>query len=191
MGTRLGTWRRIDLGDRIVRSGNEPHVLGCRKSRARLQRGEPPRRQSLQLLGHRARRRYRKAEVALPVHAQRRVRLGRRADSGACRYFVERQPAQGDAVGQPKRLLLRARPHDRRVPAGDADCQAELERRLRQWTADPHAELDREPRRRAHLSGQSRRHELVQSVVQPAHGPVLRQRLGKHASHLRARRSGI
>ena len=191
VGRRLGARRRIDLGDRIVRSGNEPHVLGRRKSRARLQRREPPRRQPLQLLGRRARRRYRKAEVALPVHAQRRVRLGRGADSGAGRYLVEGQPAQGDAVGQSQRLLLRARSQHRRVPAGDADREAELERRLRQRPADSHAELDGEPRGRADLSGQSGRHELVQSVVQPAHGALLRQRLGKHAPHLRPRRSGI
>ncbi len=58
-------------------------------------------------------------------------------------------------------------------------------------TADSHAELDGVARRRADLSGQPGRDQLVQSVVQPAHGPVLRERVGEHPSHLRARRSGI
>ncbi len=36
----------------------------------------------------------------------------------------------------------------------------------------------------AHLSRQPGRHELVQSVIQPAHGTLLRQRVGKHSDHL-------
>ncbi len=35
------TWRRIDLGDRILRSRNEPHVLGRRKSRAPITTRRP------------------------------------------------------------------------------------------------------------------------------------------------------
>ena len=46
-------------------------------------------------------------------------------------------------------------------------------------------------RRHADLSGQPGRHQLVQPVVQPAHGPLLRERVGKHAPHLRACRSGV
>ena len=38
--------------------------------------------------------------------------------------------AKGHALGQPQRILLRARSPHRRVPAGDADRQAELERRV-------------------------------------------------------------
>ncbi len=54
--------------------------------------------------------------VALPVHAERRLRLRRGADSGARRLADERHlERQADAVGQPQRLLLRARSHDRRV----------------------------------------------------------------------------
>ena len=45
------------------------------------------------------------AEVALPVHAERRVRLGLGAGAGACRHRLERTAAQGDAVGESQRLL--------------------------------------------------------------------------------------
>ena len=51
------------------------------------------------------------AEVALPVHAARRVRLRLDAGAGARRHRVAGPAAQGDAVGQPQRLLLRARSH--------------------------------------------------------------------------------
>ena len=46
-------------------------------------------------------------------------------------------------------------------------------------------------RRCADLSRQPGRDQLVQSVVQSAHGTVLRERLGEHPPHFRARRSGI
>ena len=49
------TRRRIDLGDRFLRSRNEPHVLGRWKPGPRLQREDPARRQPLQLFGRRAR----------------------------------------------------------------------------------------------------------------------------------------
>ncbi len=41
------------------------------------------------------------------------------------------QPAQGHAVGQPQRSVLRAGPHHRRIPAGQAFRQGELADRLR------------------------------------------------------------
>ena len=47
----------------------------------------------------RARPRYRRAEVAFPVHAERSARLRLGADSGARRYAVERNAAQAAAVG--------------------------------------------------------------------------------------------
>ncbi len=83
------------------------------------------------LLGRRAGCRHGKAAMALPVHARRRIRLGRGADSGAGRHHVEGATAKGHAVGQPQRLLLRARSQDRRVSAGHADRQTELERGVR------------------------------------------------------------
>ena len=68
--------------------------------------GQSRRRQPLLGLGGRARRRHGEVEVALPVHAARRVRLGFRAGPGAGRHRMARQAAQSDALGQPERLLL-------------------------------------------------------------------------------------
>ena len=61
--------RRLDLGDRLVRSGSQPDVLGHRQSRSRLERRSAPGRQPLHRFGRRARCRHRQAEVALPVLA--------------------------------------------------------------------------------------------------------------------------
>ena len=50
------------------------------------------------------------------------------------------QPTQGDVVGEPQRLLLRARSRDRQVPARQAVRQGELgERARRERPADPDA----------------------------------------------------
>ena len=69
----------------------------------------------------------------------RRIRLGCRADSGARGHLVAGAAAKDHAVGQSQRVLLRARSHNRRVPAGHAHRETELERRLRQRPADSHA----------------------------------------------------
>jgi hypothetical protein len=76
--------RRIDLGDRLVRSRVEPDLLGRRQRRARLERGSAAGRQPLHRLGRCARRRQRPPALALPVHAARslRLRLGAGADPG-------------------------------------------------------------------------------------------------------------
>ena len=66
----------------------EPDVLGRRQRRARLERRAAARRQPLHRLGRRARRRHRQAEVALPVHAARRLRLRLGAGAGARRHHV-------------------------------------------------------------------------------------------------------
>ncbi len=71
------------------------------------------------------------AEVALPVHAERSLRLRRRAGAGARRSHLEGPAPQADAVGQPQRLLLRARSRDRRVPAGHAVREGQLGQRSR------------------------------------------------------------
>ena len=73
---------------------------------------------------------------------------------------------EGDAVGEPQRLLLRARSHDRQVPARQAVREGELgERPRRERPADP----DAAAAGHADLSRQSGRHQLVPAVVQPAH----------------------
>ena len=93
--------------------GNQPDVLGHGQSESRMERrSAQSRRQPLWRFGRRARRRHRKAEVVLPVHAERRVRLGFRAGAGARDDRLAGQAAQGDALGQSQRLLLRARSQD-------------------------------------------------------------------------------
>ena len=72
------------------------------------------RRQPLHRFDRRARREDRRAEVALPVHAARRVGLRRAGDAGARRRDVAGPAAQAAGAGQPQRLLLRARSHQRR-----------------------------------------------------------------------------
>ena len=69
LGGRMEAWRRIDLGDRFLRSGNESHVLGRGKSRARLQRGDAgPATTSTADSVIALDADTGKAEVALPVH---------------------------------------------------------------------------------------------------------------------------
>ena len=168
--------RQSDLERRQLRSGNEPDVLGDRQSESGLERrrshagGQPVFR-----LGHRARRRHRKAEVVLPVHAGRRVRLGCDAGAGARRHGVAGQAAQADAVGQPQRVLLRARSRDREVPDGQAVREADVGRRhRRQWpSAEEPGVLAQTDGRHRRLSRHAGRHELVSAVLQPAHGTVL------------------
>ena len=79
----VGARRRLDLGHGLVRSGAEPDLLGRRQPGARLEPGSTAGRQPVHGLGGGARRRHRRAEVALPVHAQRRLRLRRGAGAGA------------------------------------------------------------------------------------------------------------
>ena len=80
---RLEERRRIRVGDRFLRSGAEPDLLGHRQSRSGLQPRATTRRQPLHGLRRCARRRHRQAPVALPVHAERSIRLGRDAGAGA------------------------------------------------------------------------------------------------------------
>ena len=120
MGRRLVEARRsVDVADRLLRSGAEPHLLGHRQSGPGLQRRRPPWRQPVFVLAARAGSGHRQAEMAFPVHAARHARLGRDADPGADRLAA----ADGRklvVVPKPQRLPLRARPADRRVPARQA-----------------------------------------------------------------------
>ena len=83
----------------------EPDLLGHRQSRAGLERRSARRRQPVQRVGRRARCRHRPAEMAFPVHAARRVRLRLDPGARARRHPVAGKAAQGDALGQPQRLL--------------------------------------------------------------------------------------
>ena len=51
---RLEAWRRLGLGDRLVRSRAQSHVLGSRQRRSGLERGSAARRQPVHRLGRRA-----------------------------------------------------------------------------------------------------------------------------------------
>ena len=62
---------------------------------------------------------------------------------------VAGQPAQGDAVGEPQRLLVRARSHQRPVPAGQAVHESELGRRLRRERAAQQGARIRRPKARS------------------------------------------
>ena len=71
--------------------------------------------------------RHRQVEMVFPVLAARRFRLRLGAGAGAGRHGMERQDAARDALGQPERLLLCARPHHRRIPAGQAFRQSDVD----------------------------------------------------------------
>ena len=89
-GRRVGTRRRLGLGDGLVRSGVEPDLLGRRQPRARLEPGPASRRQPLHRVGGGARRDHGRVEVALPVHAERPLRLRRGAGARARGHALAR-----------------------------------------------------------------------------------------------------
>ncbi len=78
------------------------------------------RRQPLLGLDPGPRRQERPAQVVLPIHAARRVGLGRAAAARARGCRLAGPAAQAPAARQPQRLLLRARPHERRAAPGEA-----------------------------------------------------------------------
>ena len=175
-GRRLEDRRWIDLADAVVRPGAESHLLGRRQSRPGLESGSAARRQPVYRFGGRPRRRHRRVEVALPVHAQRRLRLRRGADRGARRSELARHADEDDAVGESQRDVLRARSRDGTLPARLAVRQGELEQRpRRQGPPDPDAAAGRP----ADVARQPGRDQLVLAVVQPAHRAVLRLDLGR------------
>ena len=115
---RVEDRRRIDLGDAVLRSRAQPDLLGRRQSRARLESAiSGPATTSITDSVVALDADTGDAEVALPVHAERRLRLRLGADRRARRHQLARHADQGDAVGESQRLLLRPRPHERAVPA--------------------------------------------------------------------------
>ncbi len=175
-----------DLGYRVLRPANESDLLGNRQPGSGLERRRTARRQPLQLFRGGARRRYREAQMALPVLAAQRVRLGFRADSRAGRYPMERQAAKGDGVGEPQRDVLCTRPDDGRVSARQAFRQGELGYRFRrERPADSGRRRRAIQRGHSDLSGEPGRDELVQPVLQSEDRPVLYPELAEQLDHLR------
>ncbi len=118
-------------------------------------------RQPLHRVDRRARRRHRRAEVALPVHAARHLGLRLDADAGARRPHARRPAAQGGAVRQPQRVLLRPRPRDRQDDPRHAvhpDDVGEVD--STRWPADAGAEQRAERGGHEGVSGPDRRHQL-------------------------------
>ena len=109
--------RRRHLDDRQLRPATGPALLAHRQPRLRHERRRAARRQPVHLLRGGARRQDRQAPMALPVHAARRLGLGRAAAAGAGGRGVGGPAAQTAAGCQSQRLLLRARPDRRKAAA--------------------------------------------------------------------------
>ena len=167
-------------------------LLDGRQSRTADRSLRPRRaRQSVQRFGRGHRCEDRAAEVALPVHAQRRPRLGLVPGRGPRRSRVARPDAQAPAARRSQRPLLRARPRDREFLSGTPFVLRELDRRASTRRAGP----VRSPGSNSSAAGSffvypdaRRRHQLPGAVLQPAHRlvlpgilrkrPALRQRAG-------------
>ena len=147
-------------------------VLDHRQSVARLERRRSRRRQPVLRLA--ARRSSRRPASSSGTSSSRRTTCGTTTATPRSSWStrsIDGKPRQGDRPGQPQRLLLRDRPHQREVPARDAVHGAgELgDDRSR------HRPPDREPdgasvggHDRARLPEQPRRHERrVDRRVQP------------------------
>ena len=78
---RLEDRGRLDLAYGILRPGPEPHLLGRRKPRARLEPGRAAGRQPLHGLRNRSRSGHWKAALALPVHSRTTNGTGTRCRS--------------------------------------------------------------------------------------------------------------
>ncbi len=173
---RVEDGRRLAVGHALLRSGDQPDVLGRRQPRPRLEFRSAARRQPLHGQRRRARRGHRAAQVALPVFAERHLRLRLRPGRGARGSQLARHADQGDALGEPERLLLRARSHQRPLPLRHAVREGQLGERARRKRT---AHRDAAAAGSADLAGQPGRHELVLAVVQPVDRAVLRLRMGK------------
>ena len=89
-----------DLGDRRLRSGEQYGLLGHRESGAGLERRRAQGRQPVLGLPDRAGSRHRREEVALPIHAARRERLGLDADADS--------GGRDRSQGQPRKMVVLA-----------------------------------------------------------------------------------
>ena len=122
---RLGGRRRLGLDHRLLRSRARPHVLGHRQSGA-VGVAVAPRRQPLHLVGAGDAAEDRRDRLALPVHAERRLRLRRLLGADHRRQGHRRREAQSDHAAQPQRLPLRDRPHQRQAARRQPVREGEL-----------------------------------------------------------------
>ena len=160
--------RRQRLDSRLLRSRNASLHLRHRQSVAGVHQSAQPRgRQSVHLLDRRDQRRYRQDGLVLPDDSARHARLGFHRDADPGRRRVQRQAAQDGAARRPQRLLLHARPPDRRA-SGD---QQILRRRelgegdQRQGPARPRSRQGFHRPRLAGVAQQRRRDQLAASQL--------------------------
>ena len=147
------------------------------------QRGHPPRRQPVFGLRDRARCRHRQAEVALPVHAARRMD-----------YDATQVPVLADIEfrGRMRKVMLWANRNglmyvlDRTTgeflqgkPFVKVNWMDGFDEKGRPQPRPGQASRCGW-RRHAHHADRARSHQLVSAVVQPEDRPVLRLRLGEH-----------
>ena len=190
-GRQLEDRRRRDVADRHLRSRARTRVYWPVGNPApqidRSVRGDGD--NLFTRFGRRARSRHRPAQVALPVHAERRARLG--LDRG--------HDARRSRVARPARASCCCTP----TATGTSTCsiaptaRSSRARRSSTRTGTPastrragrcRARIELEPRRQLpRLPDARRRHEFPGAVVQPAHRLVLsRVRRGRPAVRERA-----
>ena len=168
--------RRRDVAHRLARSG-APGSTGHRQSGTGLERRRAQGRQPLHLLAAR----HDVETGKLRWHFQFTPHDVHDRDANQIRCWSMRKallPGH-DAIarrdGEPQRLLLRARPQDRRVPARRAVREADVgEGTRREGTPDPRSRHGAVGERDARVSEPAGIDELVEPVVQPEDRHALR-----------------
>ena len=175
-GRQLEDGRRRNVVDRHLRSGARHGVLADRQPGADDRPiGARRRRQPVHRFSGGTRPQYRPAQMALPVHAQRRARLGFDRGHGARRSRVARAEPEAPDARRSQRALLRARSHERGVSVRHAVHPPDVEQGLRREgapDADPRVELaarGKHPR----LPHGRRRDKFPGAVVQSDHRLLL------------------
>ena len=154
-----------------VRPGAEPAVRGDRQPVPRLRRSRPRGRQPPHRLRRRRGRRHRRDQVALPVHAARRV--GLRLHDGAHPVRPRRAEARGPL--RQERVPLHPRPHDHGPgPGGAVRRPHRLGRGRREGQRDAEGLPRQGGRPGALLARPGRRQGVDARVLQPEHrAPLL------------------
>ncbi len=160
------------------RSRARSRLLGHRQRR-RVEPGEPQGRQPVRRCRDRDPAEDGRNRVALPVRAERRIRLGLAVGADPRRRQLRGQEAQGRDADEPQRVPLRDRPHQRAAPVREAVRQGQL--------GDARGHGDRPPGRvRAveeaargrgdrDVAQHTRREELAARRLESQHGAPLRQ----------------